>query len=251
MCGIWFSLGFAPDPAHIESSCASRAGRQRLESVRQRGRAGRARSPPPQHHRPLGRGASSRCPMPTAGIGWSTTARSTITSSCARSLRQQGHPFRTQSDTEVLLAAYAQWGEAALDRLVGMFAFVLWDQQEQIAFAARDHFGIKPLYLFVTSARPRVRLRDQTVPGSARVSPHVSTSPGPTISCPPASWSIPTRPCSRVCVSCAAANACASIRSTGVSATTLPVRRWYRILEPGTLDDRRARGGRAISVAAG
>ena len=52
----------------------------------------------------------------------------------------------------MLLAAYAHWGEAALDRLVGMFAFVLWDQQEQVAFAARDHFGIKPLYFFVTPA---------------------------------------------------------------------------------------------------
>ena len=44
-------------------------------------------------------------------------------------LRAAGHSFRTRSDTEVLLAALAQWGEAALDRLVGMFAFVLWDQE--------------------------------------------------------------------------------------------------------------------------
>ncbi len=45
-------------------------------------------------------------------------------------LEALGHRFRTQSDTEVLLAAYAQWGEAALDRLVGMFAFVIWDEGE-------------------------------------------------------------------------------------------------------------------------
>ena len=67
-------------------------------------------------------------------------------------LQAAGHRFRTRSDTEVLLAAYANWGEAALDRLVGMFAFVLWDRQAQVAFAARDHFGVKPLYLFVAPA---------------------------------------------------------------------------------------------------
>jgi asparagine synthase (glutamine-hydrolysing) len=57
-----------------------------------------------------------------------------------------GYPFRSQSDTEVLLAAYDRWGEACLDRLVGMFAFLLWDEREQCLFAARDRFGVKPLY---------------------------------------------------------------------------------------------------------
>lgn len=53
--------------------------------------------------------------------------------------------FRSQTDTEVLLAAWAKWGEGALERLVGMFAFVLWDGQAGRLYAARDRFGVKPL----------------------------------------------------------------------------------------------------------
>lgn len=56
------------------------------------------------------------------------------------------YSFRTSSDTEVLLAAYTKWGVDCLDRLVGMFAFVIWDTVEKTAFAARDRFGVKPLY---------------------------------------------------------------------------------------------------------
>ncbi len=61
-------------------------------------------------------------------------------------LAARGHGFRTQCDTEVLLAAYAAWGEACLPRLRGMFAFAVWDRDEQSLFLARDPFGIKPLY---------------------------------------------------------------------------------------------------------
>lgn len=59
---------------------------------------------------------------------------------------ESGYEFRTQSDTEVLLAAYLKWGEGALDRLIGMFAFVIWDEKTKSAFAARDRFGVKPFY---------------------------------------------------------------------------------------------------------
>lgn len=57
-----------------------------------------------------------------------------------------GHVFRTRCDTEVLLAAFAEWGEACLPRLRGMFAFAVWDRRERTLFAARDPLGIKPLY---------------------------------------------------------------------------------------------------------
>jgi asparagine synthase (glutamine-hydrolysing) len=61
-------------------------------------------------------------------------------------LEATGHRFRSQSDTEVLLAAMAEWGAGALNRLVGMFAFALLDTQKRTLFLARDFFGIKPLY---------------------------------------------------------------------------------------------------------
>ncbi len=53
---------------------------------------------------------------------------------------------KTMTDTEVLLAAYMHWGSACLDHLIGMFAFVIWDSKHQYLFAARDRFGVKPLY---------------------------------------------------------------------------------------------------------
>lgn len=56
------------------------------------------------------------------------------------------HQFHTRTDTEVLLAAYLEWGEAFLDRLNGMFAFLILDRQSGELFAARDRFGVKPLY---------------------------------------------------------------------------------------------------------
>lgn len=55
------------------------------------------------------------------------------------------YPYRSHSDTEVILAAYERWGERCLDRLIGMFALLIWDEREQKLFAARDRFGIKPL----------------------------------------------------------------------------------------------------------
>jgi asparagine synthase (glutamine-hydrolysing) len=62
-------------------------------------------------------------------------------------LEQAGWKFRTRTDTEVLLKAWMHWGEACLDRLIGMFAFILLDRQAGRIFAVRDAFGIKPLYL--------------------------------------------------------------------------------------------------------
>ncbi len=57
-----------------------------------------------------------------------------------------GRSFRSHSDTEVIVNAYAQWGGACVERLHGMFAFAIWDGEEQTLFLARDRMGIKPLY---------------------------------------------------------------------------------------------------------
>ena len=54
--------------------------------------------------------------------------------------------FSTNSDTEVLLTAYINYGEKFLDKLRGMFTFIIYDEVKDIVFGARDHFGIKPLY---------------------------------------------------------------------------------------------------------
>lgn len=69
-----------------------------------------------------------------------------------RELRQElqhfGHVFRLDSDTEVLLRAYQQWGENVVDHLRGAFAFAVWDGPREQLFLARDRFGEKPLYCY-------------------------------------------------------------------------------------------------------
>ena len=61
-------------------------------------------------------------------------------------LEQKGYHFKSHTDSEVLVHGYAEWREGILDRVRGMFAFAIWDEQEQSHFLARDMFGIKPLY---------------------------------------------------------------------------------------------------------
>ncbi len=61
-------------------------------------------------------------------------------------LQALGHRFRTRSDTEVIVHAWEAWGPACVERFRGMFAFAIWDRNQQILFLARDRMGVKPLH---------------------------------------------------------------------------------------------------------
>lgn len=63
-------------------------------------------------------------------------------------LKEYGHEFRTNTDTEVLLAAYEMWGEECLSRFNGMWSFVIYDRKKNTLFGARDRFGVKPFYYY-------------------------------------------------------------------------------------------------------
>ncbi len=59
-----------------------------------------------------------------------------------------GHQFISESDTEMLLHAYTQWGEKCLEKLIGMFAFVIFDSTNKTVFIARDRAGVKPMFIY-------------------------------------------------------------------------------------------------------
>ncbi len=92
-------------------------------------------------------------------------------------LETAGHKFRTTGDTEVLLRGFIEWGEGVLDRLEGMYAFVMVDHETRTVTAARDPFGIKPLYVmrqagltaFGSEMRPLRRL-GETAPDPVALS---------------------------------------------------------------------------------
>ncbi len=65
-------------------------------------------------------------------------------------LQSKGYMFTTQSDTELILASYLEWGTECIERFNGMWAFSIYDKVNQILFLARDRFGIKPLYYYVS-----------------------------------------------------------------------------------------------------
>src|SRR5688572_24894578 len=93
--------------------------------------------------------AGAHQPMCDAAAGLALTFNGEIYN--FRELRAElsrfGYRFARDSDTEVLLRAYQQWGEGVVDHLRGMFAFAVWDAANERLFLARDRFGEKPLYL--------------------------------------------------------------------------------------------------------
>jgi asparagine synthase (glutamine-hydrolysing) len=67
-----------------------------------------------------------------------------------RELEAIGYNFQTQTDTEVVLKGYRQWGSACVNRFNGMWSFAIWDRRRRQLFCSRDRFGVKPFYYFAT-----------------------------------------------------------------------------------------------------
>ncbi len=151
MCGIFGSIGLEPDPA-------------RVDIVAHRGQDGRGWT---VHECRAGKVALGHRrlaiidvsddglqPMALDGGRYEIVFNGEIYNyvELRAELEQRGETFRTRTDTEVLMRALVVWGLGSLPRLRGMFSFLFWDHAEQTLIAARDRFGIKPLY-YCTSAR--------------------------------------------------------------------------------------------------
>ncbi|MBN8942084.1 MAG: asparagine synthase (glutamine-hydrolyzing) [Rhizobiales bacterium] len=149
MCGLFGSVGFAPDQA-------------RIDIVAHRGPDGRGwrefaspAGPVSLGHRRLAIIDVSDAglqPMSDASGRFHMVFNGEIYNyiELREEMRAKGEVFVTESDSEVLLRAYIIWGEAMLDRLRGMFSLVIWDDRDKTLFAARDRYGIKPLYMVQT-----------------------------------------------------------------------------------------------------
>ncbi|AOV17705.1 asparagine synthase (glutamine-hydrolyzing) [Acidihalobacter aeolianus] len=154
MCGIAGEMGFGggqPDASVLQ---------RMLDRLRRRGpdHEGHYRDGPVLlGHRRLAiidLSAAADQPMTDAATGATIVFNGTIYNypELRRELIARGHAFRSNGDTEVILKAYAEWGEDCVERLLGMFAFAIWDVRAQHLFLARDRLGIKPLYYSETRA---------------------------------------------------------------------------------------------------
>ena len=148
MCGIsgYLDLSGAPADARIAEAMA--------EAIAHRGPDGQgvySDGPLALGHRRLAvldLSDAGRQPMTTPGGRFVIVYNGEVYNflELRRELETCGHVFQSRTDTEVVLAAWAAWGPAALDRFNGMFAFAIWDREEGTLCLARDRYGIKPVY---------------------------------------------------------------------------------------------------------
>lgn len=148
MCGIFFSIGFENLPASV------------IDSVTHRGPDGRGwneftslAGPIIMAHRRLAivdLSDDGHQPMASEDRRYWLTYNGEIYNylEIREELKEAGYHIKTQTDTEVLLKSYLHWGADCLNKFNGMFAFVIWDDKEKKIFAARDRFGVKPLYYY-------------------------------------------------------------------------------------------------------
>lgn len=113
-------------------------------------------------------------PMPYANRYWITYNGELYN---YRDLRQhlqaRGHRFRTTSDTEVILAAYAEWGADCVTHFDGIFAFGIWDQHDETLFIARDHLGVKPLLYHADAEGLRFASELKVLLGHPAITPQI------------------------------------------------------------------------------
>jgi asparagine synthase (glutamine-hydrolysing) len=153
MCAIAGAFSFGRDAAPVDASVISRLG----ELMARRGPDGAGLWASRDGRTVLGHrrlavidvGFGGAQPMTEASGRWTIAFNGEIYNyrELHTELECAGCRFSTASDTEVLIHAVGHWGEAALTRLRGMFAFALWDARENELFLARDPYGIKPLYV--------------------------------------------------------------------------------------------------------
>jgi asparagine synthase (glutamine-hydrolysing) len=234
MCGIWASIGFAPDPA-------------RIDVVKHRGPDGHGwrTFPTPLGPVALGHRRLAIIDVSDAGLQpmsdesgrWWLVFNGEIYNyvELRDELQQSGCRFRTQTDSEVLLAGYIRWGVGVLDRLIGMFAFAIWDDVDKRLFVARDRFGIKPVYYFASgeglafgseikqlrglpSESGRMNLQRVYDFLSSGISDHTAET-------------------LYAGIRQLRAGECVAVDLGGWSpGAVLPIRRWYRVPGPGTID---------------
>ncbi|MCB9234398.1 MAG: asparagine synthase (glutamine-hydrolyzing) [Bacteroidia bacterium] len=151
MCGI---LGILP-------ALDSRPFGRVLEILAHRGPDGQSIWQEPEGRITLGHRRLAIIDRSEAGVQPMTRGHLTITCNgeiynyqeIRAELQKLGHEFHTQTDTEVLLAAWQEWGPACLPRLNGMWAFALWDAKKEKLFLSRDRFGKKPLFFHQRQGR--------------------------------------------------------------------------------------------------
>src|SRR6202022_4090231 len=152
MCGIAGAFSFRPEAEPVNIAVVERINQaQRRRGPDGEGHWESSNSRIALAHRRLAiidTGQSGAQPMTDATGRWTITFNGEIYNyrELRVDLERAGVKFLTQCDTEVLINAIAVWGESGLLKVRGMFAFALWDAQEQELWLARDPYGIKPLY---------------------------------------------------------------------------------------------------------